>query len=94
MKKEKTYRPRCEYFAEAGESKPGEPRCAAPVTTVIHMMVHGEPGALFACKYHAPMMAQEKGFISMEPAPWLEEIRLQRHACAPQEFNGWYRSPI
>jgi len=43
MKKEKPYRPRCEYFAEAGESKPGEPRCAAPVTTVIHMMVHGEP---------------------------------------------------
>jgi hypothetical protein len=44
-------------------------------------MVHGSPDILYACQYHAPMMAQEKGFISMvEPAPWLEEIRLQRHA--------------
>ena len=77
MRAKTEWQPRCEYFAEAGDS---EQRCADKVTTVVHAMVHGSPDILYACQYHAPMMAQEKGFISMEPAPWLEEIRLQRHA--------------
>jgi len=80
MRAKTEWQPRCEYFAEAGDSEPGEQRCADKVTTVVHAMVHGSPDILYACQYHAPMMAQEKGFISMEHAPWLEEISLQRHA--------------
>ena len=73
MKAKKAWQPRCEYFAEAGDSKPGEQECADKVTTVVHAMVQGHPDIIYACHYHASMMAAEEGFIGMEPAPWLKQ---------------------
>ena len=56
---------RCEFYAEAGCSDPGEPFCNEPITTAVFLK---EPADVFySCDIHAPEFAHDPGFIRMEP---------------------------
>lgn len=76
------YKPRCEYFGEAGEPNAEGQTCEQLVTKAIHIKVHGEETVLFSCTEHEREFAQEPEYIRTEdyvanpPEPlWVKSFR-------------------